>query len=387
MRKALKLAGILAAVLILVTIVGAAALRLLLPPEKVRELAMRGAEESLGRKLELSGISIGLWRGVRLGWVWLGLGLMNPLTVVVAWALVAAHLAVLAGLAGWRRAAGWGSWLRFARRAAWGGVVSSPLVLYTALRFSADPFLRAWTAQNLILSPHPLHYVVAYGWVAGFVALGAWKIVGAFPHKGWLPVVWVLAFPVLAYAPYNLQRRLPEGVWAAMALLTVYAFDVGAARRWTRWLLTLAFPSTLFLLAGGLLAASNLAPPVFQPVDVVRAFAFIGQTAQPGDVVLTSFESGNALPAWAPVRVVIGHGPESVGLAELRPQVTAVFTAATPESDRQALLDAWDVRFVLWGPNERALGGWNPAEAGYLAEVYRGGEVRVFAVQPARPSP
>jgi uncharacterized membrane protein len=73
-----------------------------------------------------------------------------------------------------------------------------------------------------------------------------------------------------------------------------------------------------------------------------------------GDLVLTSFETGNALPAWAPLRVVIGHGPESVGMPEIEAEVEALY-----QFDARSAILAWlqdhRVRFVYYGPLERAL--------------------------------
>jgi uncharacterized membrane protein len=87
-------------------------------------------------------------------------------------------------------------------------------------------------------------------------------------------------------------------------------------------------------------------------------------------VVLAGYDTGNALPAWAPVRVVIGHGPESVNLAELRPEVEAFYAGATPRAARMRLLREYKVGYVFWGPEERALGDWDPGAVDYLEPVY-----------------
>ena len=36
---------------------------------------------------------------------------------------------------------------------------------------------------------------------------------------------WVLALPMLAYAPFNLQRRLLEGMWVALVTLALVAIE------------------------------------------------------------------------------------------------------------------------------------------------------------------
>jgi hypothetical protein len=97
------------------------------------------------------------------------------------------------------------------------------------------------------------------------------------------------------------------------------------------------------------------------------------------DTLLASYETGNALPAWVPARVVVGHGPESADLSTLLPKVQAFFQADTTDDERLELLNAQRVRFVFWGPAERVLGDWDPAQAGYLAPAFRSGEYEIYA--------
>jgi hypothetical protein len=143
------------------------------------------------------------------------------------------------------------------------------------------------------------------------------------------------------------------------------------------WLL---FPSTAMLLVGGVLAVRSPSAPLFRPQDEVRVFEYLQSQEEVNKVVLTAYETGNALPAWAPVRVVIGHGPESVKLAELEPQVRAFYTADTLDIQRMDLIRQFDVRYVLWGPAERALGSWSPYQADYLHPVYQSGTYQLFQV-------
>ncbi len=42
------------------------------------------------------------------------------------------------------------------------GLLAVPPVAYNAWLFTTNPAFRTWAAQNLILSPHPLHYVLGY---------------------------------------------------------------------------------------------------------------------------------------------------------------------------------------------------------------------------------
>jgi hypothetical protein len=254
------------------------------------------------------------------------------------------------------------------------GVVPAAFALYNFSLALFDPFAKLWTAQNIIRSPHPLHYLIAYGLLLPFAWLGARRLLRRSPCSAWLPVIWVLLFPFLAYAPLDLQRRLTEGVWAAWCILAVASFDLEGqpdthmnARRLAP--LILAFPTTLFLLIGGGLAAWGRQSPLFLPTAQVRVFETLQSPAQQGAVVLSAYDTGNALPAWAPVYVLIGHGPESIQLAGLSLQVAAFYRSSTPDSDRLSLIESFGVDFVFWGPQERLLGEWQPDSATYLQRV------------------
>lgn len=336
-----------------------------------------------------------IWRvdlaGVGIGLLWLLMGFAQPLTVVVGWAVLFAHLCVLGASIAWKRwrgfGTGWDQWRAYLWRGFWAVLVSSPLIIYTMSAFYLDPFLRSWTAQNLILSPHPLHYLLAYGLLVPFAIWGSIRLLKSNPVIAWFPIAWVLVLPVLAYAPVNVQRRMPEGIWVAWVVLALSAFQglrIGKQEirrfRYFQLFSTLLLPSTLLLLSGGMLAAAHPNPPIFYPANEVTLFETLDTQTRPGEVVLADYKTGNALPAWAPLRVVIGHGPESANLASLLPQVEAFYQSQTSDAERLKFLQAFHVRYVFWGPDERSLGSWDPKDAPYLTRVFQSGEYEVYEV-------
>lgn len=361
----------------------------LISPESFGFLAFFGLPHLvLGRALLLGGLVFYLEAARRpaRGWVagglWLALGLVQPFEVVSAYVVVASHLLavlVAAGRTGWRQQLQ--TWLRPAAQAA---LIPLPIVLYTGLSYLLDPYLQAWSAQNLIASPHPLHYLAAYGLVLVPAVAGGRALIRSRRAESLLPVAWCLSLPVLAYAPVNLQRRLPEGIWVAFATLAAIGLSTWTAetsrKRVAPLLLALSMATSVLLLAGGAGIALRPGEPVFRPASEVAAFEWCRAHAQPGSVVLTSYETGNALPAWAPVRVVVGHGPESAGLQGLLPQVSVFFSEGEPDSARVEFLAAHNVSYVLVGPRERALGSWNPGGAPFLTLVYQDSGYELYRV-------
>jgi hypothetical protein len=318
-------------------------------------------------------------RPVVSGLALLAASVIQPLSVMVAWLVMGAH-AVLAS----RYAASEGWELPQAvRRLAVTTAISAPLVVYVVYLFAADPVLRQWNAQNQLMSPHPLHYGLAFGvlGVPAFFGLGAlWR---GDRSLALLAGVWLALTPLLLYAPVPTQRRLIEAVQLPLVALAVLGLTVVLAQ-WRRVLvpviLGLSFPTAILLWLGALQTARFPAEPIFHSADQVASFTWLARQAQPRQVVLAAYSTGNVLPAYAPLVAYIGHGPETIFLAEKLPRVAAFYAAATSDIARRELLAAGRVSWVIFGPHEKALGEFDPEAASYLAWRFEAGNYRVYEV-------
>jgi hypothetical protein len=332
-------------------------------------------------------------RSIQLSLLWLLAGLFQPLTLVLIGVVIGWHQFGVFIYQFIRQHHGQvieGGYSR--RMLGWLLAAAVLPALFTAYNLGIsffDPYAQIWTTQNIIRSPNILHYLLAYGLLAPFAWLGGRRLLRGDIRIGWLPVGWVLIFPLLAYAPLDLQRRLTEGVWLAWCVLALAALDqpIGrpASAAQTRLGLRfaplwLAFPSTIFLLVGGSLAAWHPAQPVFRTAAQVRVFDYLLSKTTAGAVVLGAFDTCNALPAWAPVRVLVGHGPESIYKSELEPQIVAFYQSQASDDQRWALIDRFDIAYIFWGPAERNLGDWQPSSASYLTLVQQQGDYALYEV-------
>ena len=264
-------------------------------------------------------------------------------------------------------------------------LLSSPFVLYTVYLFSADPLLAQWNAQNILTSPHPLHYVFGYGALIVF-GVGGWRVLWSRrPDLARFVAGWALAVPFLLYAPLTTQRRLVEGFQLPLVALAVLGLT-DALRSFRRWALlfamTLTVPTSALLLAGGVAAALVSAQPLFHPAGQLAAFDWLSENAEAGKVVLSSFETGNALPAYTPLVAYIGHGPETVFLAQKQPRVAAFYRSSTADADRRRLLAEGRIAFVLFSLHERALGDFDPDTVDYLRWRFTSSDYAIYEVTP-----
>lgn len=351
---------------------------------------------------------------VRTGLFFLLTGLAQPLTGMIAGAVPVLHLMVTGvwwlvqrgglpkktltgavaltlpspGERGFRSPGPAAAWPAFFKRFIITGAIAGPFVLYNALAFSLDPFLKAWNQQSAIPSPSPLLYLLAYGLVLPFAVVGGWRLLHTDAWLGAFLVPWIVVFLIAIYLPFSLQRRLLEGIWVAWVTLAGIALEAshrGEAPRlgWIKKLspiLGLSFIATLVLYSGCFLAVAKPAEPLYQPADEVAAFDYLARNAAPGEVVLSSYETGNVLPAWSSLRVVVGLRTLTAGIATLLPEVERFYEPGTGLAERQALLVSQGVDYVFWGPHERALGSWDPQAAPSLVRVFEQGEYEVFKV-------
>lgn len=267
------------------------------------------------------------------------------------------------------------------------GAFAAPVVAYNAWIFSTNPAFQDWTAQNTILSPHPLHYVLGYLPLLIPAIPGAIRVIRQRDTDWLLPVAWVLAVPLLLYMPFNLQRRMIAGAQIPLALLAARGL-IGwlkqRTRAWRTCLLAwvaMAALSNMLLVGMSLVETTRRAPPAFRPAGEIAAIEWLAQHAASDDVVLSAYQSGNIIPARAKLRVFLGHGPETLHHKEKQEAVRRFFDPATDDDWRQELLTQYHIAWVFQGPAERALGVWDPVKVAYLELAYDADGYRLFYVR------
>jgi hypothetical protein len=215
--------------------------------------------------------------------------------------------------------------------------------------------------------------------------VGAWGVLRKRHPATWLPVGWVLIFPILAYVPYNLQRRLPEAVWVAIITLAAVGLAewrtrTAIQRRVGTALMTISLLGSFLLLAGGIGVARRPSEPAFRSLEEIEGFLKLDDLLDQGQVVLSAYDTGNALPAWAHVRVVIGHGPESANLDVLRPQVEAFYSDMLDGDSLSEFLQSIGADYVWVGPKENPQGDWAISISNTLSLIHKSDAYQIYKV-------
>ncbi|MEK7276881.1 MAG: hypothetical protein AAB427_05995 [Chloroflexota bacterium] len=340
------------------------------------------------------------------GVAWFVMTLIQPLYMLIVYVLLGMHVAVLTVLSLQQRE---GELTRgvdlgaTAVRALWMSAVAGagglPLVLYTFLLFTVDPVYQTWGGQNIILSPAPWHYVSAWGLLV-VAGLFGFRTLYRRNILVWALVVgWLVSLPVLLYIPNNLQRRFAEAAQLPLTALAVLGLTLGIFKigRWKfgppvrRYAVTaltaLTLPATVLLWAGGLAAASSPSEPVYQPRDQVAAYAFLARSLPPRALVLSSYEFGNAVPAYGYLVAYVGHGPETPYLEYKLDTVNDFYSNATPNSDRFYSYSYLNSPYVVIGPHEHSLGRFdpsNPRQADYLVRIFQAGDYSVWSLKTSK---
>jgi hypothetical protein len=266
----------------------------------------------------------------------------------------------------------------------------APVVLYYYLLFTRNPVFSGWAAQNLTLSPPLPHYVVGAGLVGFLAVLGA--ITPKVPIlKKAFPLVWAILALVLAYGPWNFQRRLTEGWMLPGGILASWGWHrvlepslPAPLKRRTGTLrfalVATASISNLLLLSLAFQGAFTGHPDLFYPSEVIKAVDWLKTHSTPADITLSSYLTGNLIPARAGRKVFLGHEMETIDFAR-KQEIVQAFFSRMADGERCAILEKHGITLIFFGPYERAIGPLSPEGLECAEKIYQEDGVEIFRVR------
>jgi len=276
-----------------------------------------------------------------------------------------------------------------------------PLIIYYYFVFTTNPVFRAWWEQASTPSPHPLHYLLAYG--PFILAIPGIMTMIREKGEGLLLVAWAVIIPPLLYLPVNPQRRFVEGLHIPLSILAtigVYRYllpRMESSRLWARItsheryeprslrrfvlvvILLLTLPSNLYILASLGVTAIQHPYPFYHERAEVEAVDWLAAHTSSEDTIFTTYWTGSYIAARAGNRVFLGHWAETMNRAQKMEKAKTFFGPASDEW-RKALLREYNISYLFYGPREKALSGFEPGGKPYLVESYSNRLVTIYRV-------
>jgi hypothetical protein len=152
------------------------------------------------------------------------------------------------------------------------------------------------------------------------------------------------------------------------------------ARVGSALLILAVIPVNLYLVTWRFIDLRRAEPPYYMPVNTIAAYDYLETQVTGEDVVLSSLTVGQFVPALTGARAFLAHWAQTLDFFGKTDRVTAFFNADTDDAEREAILRDFSVDYVIYTPEEAALGDFDPAAASYLAEAYREGDTAVYEV-------
>jgi len=226
-------------------------------------------------------------------------------------------------------------------------IPAMPLFFYNFFSFLFDPYLSTWQEQNRILSPPIIDYLFAYGLGLFFLILVYKRGLRQKINHTLFVKIWILLIPILVYLPTNVQRRLTEGVWLCFCVY-IGIFIMNNKNSIIKILIfTIFILSNLIFTVGSYQTIQNVDSPIYSSKSIIDVGTYLRNEVNVGDVILAPFDESNLLPAFIPIKVITGHGPESKNLSEITKILDRFYQGDLNQDETQEFIQPFDIKFIV----------------------------------------
>src|SRR5574340_243738 len=182
----------------------------------------------------------------------------------------------------------------------------------------SNPLLAQWNLQNVTETAPVWDVLVSFSPALIATIVGVWYLFRQgklFEYR--LLVVWLAAGLILAYLPFQLQRRFLLGFYVPIGVLAglLLGMALDAPKRFSRagvaLFLAASFLTNVFILTGGLAAVSRHEAKLYYPHSMQAAFDWMSGATTGKPLILASPETGLIIPGATGWRVIYGHPYET----------------------------------------------------------------------------
>jgi hypothetical protein len=332
----------------------------------------------------------------------LALGLQHGYDLVIVYAVLGCLGAILALRDG--------HWLRTLGLEALMCGPAVPVVGYLAFLTRGSPIWQGVLAQygNAgVYTPNPAHLLILMGLplvvVLASVPLlfvhrrAAWSYLRGARARDLLIYVWLCVGFVLLYIPTDFQIKMLAGWQVPVAVVATRVVLERCAPLLANWwrrvtpthaaqVLALVFvvsvlPLNLYLITWRFVDLGRRDYPYYLTQDDMAALRWLEHDSLPTDVVLSSLTLGEYVPSVSGNTAYLAHWAQTLDFFAKRDFVARFFDATMPDQQRASMLADSGVKYVIYGPAERALGAFNPAGCTLLERTFETSSVSVYRVR------
>jgi hypothetical protein len=304
-------------------------------------------------------------------------------------------------------------WLKaraFPWRLFWGGLIvclmSCSGAIYSVFLTARDPLWKEVLAQFAnagVYTPAPLHLFVLFGFPLPLALAGAAHVIW---HRHWdgenlFVLAWFLAGALLNYIPTDFQIHMLNSWQIPIMILAtkgLYDLAIPVVSRWVGrshpsrpvagrtagWfaaaLILLVLPTNLYLWSWRFVELARHDYPYYLYHDDVAALDWLRGNTNPDEVVLSSITVGQYVPALSGNTAFLAHWAQTISFYDKQERVARFFDPTVPDRERIDTVTAFGVDYVLYGPAERDLGGYDPSTASWMSLAFSKPRVQVYAV-------
>ncbi len=338
--------------------------------------------------LERSSVRLAIFAGLLA----LLLGLQHGYDLIVVYAVVGVTALQLA----WRT----GAWVRLTALTVavcgW-SFPAAVYLLYLTRKSSVWGGVLSQYGNAGVYTPNPAHLLILIGLPLVLLIVLRDKTTDprSLAPRELLLRTWLVVGFLLLYLPTDFQIKMlggwqvPVGILATRAVLQRWRPDLRAWRTpflpkpeiFIAFLLLVAvLPTNLYLYAWRFVDLGRHDYPYYLTQDDVTALGWLEARHSPSDVVLSSLTIGQYIPSVTGDKAFLAHWAETLDFYAKQRMVGSFFDASSSDSDRAAMMSRFDVRYVFYGEEERALGGYSPDHSPLLCRVYANPHVTIYRV-------
>jgi hypothetical protein len=279
--------------------------------------------------------------------------------------------------------------------------------VYSVLLTSLDPLWKDVLAQFAnagVYTPNLSHLPILLGIAFILALITAIRDNPLRGHHesdfGLLIMGWFWVSFILVYLPVDYQIHLLNGWQIPIALLAVRGLFEwllpGVERKartlsWSKnWNFQIIVPviflvsislTNVYLWAWRFLDLSRHDYPYYLYQDEIQALKWLETNGNESDVVLSSLNIGQFVPALTGKFAFLAHWAQTVRYHDKVALVDQFFSEKTEDEERLKIIKDFNVQYVFYGSAERGLGDFQPSMANYLQLAFSSPNVEVYRVR------